>query len=165
MPIPTLHLGIFYMPQICDMGLTALLPLRRKVCWGFFRPEKCWHLRLGLNPRTWVLKGSTLTLDHRSRFPVLLLSQFMWYGKCVPIHAMKACRGYRGIAPFVHDLGTRWKWVVNPIPWPLHSQGKSPWCPLNRRLCGPLYRSSLFWRTEKSLASARSESQMVQPLA
>jgi hypothetical protein len=24
--------GFFYMPQICDMGLTALLPLRRKAC-------------------------------------------------------------------------------------------------------------------------------------
>jgi len=27
------------MLQICDMGQTALLPLRRKVCWGFFRPK------------------------------------------------------------------------------------------------------------------------------
>jgi len=27
------------MPQIYDMGLTALLPLRRKACWGFFRPK------------------------------------------------------------------------------------------------------------------------------
>jgi len=25
-------LEIFYMPQICDMGQTALLPLRRKEC-------------------------------------------------------------------------------------------------------------------------------------
>ena len=32
------HFGIFYMSQIYDMGLTALLPLRRKACWGFFRP-------------------------------------------------------------------------------------------------------------------------------
>ena len=32
------HLGIFYMPQIYDMGPTALLPLRRKACRGFFRP-------------------------------------------------------------------------------------------------------------------------------
>jgi len=46
------HLGIFYMPQIYDMGPTALLPLRRKACWEFFRP--------GLNPRTWVLKGRRL---------------------------------------------------------------------------------------------------------
>jgi hypothetical protein len=27
----------FYMPQICDMGPTALLPFRRKACGGFFR--------------------------------------------------------------------------------------------------------------------------------
>jgi len=26
------------MPQICDMGQTALLPLRRKACWRFIRP-------------------------------------------------------------------------------------------------------------------------------
>jgi len=31
-------LEIFYMPIIYDMGPTALLPLRRKACWGFFRP-------------------------------------------------------------------------------------------------------------------------------
>jgi hypothetical protein len=33
-------LGIFYMPQIYDMGQTALLHLRRKSFCGFFRPEK-----------------------------------------------------------------------------------------------------------------------------
>jgi hypothetical protein len=27
------------MPQICDMGQTALLPFRRKACCGFFRPK------------------------------------------------------------------------------------------------------------------------------
>jgi len=27
------------MPQIYDMGPTALLPLRRKACWEFFRPK------------------------------------------------------------------------------------------------------------------------------
>jgi hypothetical protein len=27
------------MPQICDMGQTALLPFRRKACWGIFRPK------------------------------------------------------------------------------------------------------------------------------
>ena len=32
MTTSTLHLGIFYMPQIYDMGPTALLPLRRKAC-------------------------------------------------------------------------------------------------------------------------------------
>jgi hypothetical protein len=28
------------MPQICDMGETTLLPLRRKACYGIFRPKK-----------------------------------------------------------------------------------------------------------------------------
>ena len=50
------------MPQIYNMGPTALLPLWRKARWGFFR-----QLQPGLNPRTWVLKASTLPLDHRSR--------------------------------------------------------------------------------------------------
>jgi len=33
-----------------------------------FSPLKIWRLRPGLNPRTWVLKASTLPLDHRSRY-------------------------------------------------------------------------------------------------
>jgi hypothetical protein len=36
MSTSTLHVGIFYIPKICDMGPTALLTLRRKACWGFF---------------------------------------------------------------------------------------------------------------------------------
>jgi len=55
------------MLQICNMGPTALLPLRRKACWGFFCPEKSWRLRPGFNLQTWVLKGSMLSLDHWSR--------------------------------------------------------------------------------------------------
>jgi hypothetical protein len=31
--------GFFNMPQSCGMGQTALLPLRRKACWGFCRPK------------------------------------------------------------------------------------------------------------------------------
>jgi len=53
------------MPQIYDMGPTALLPLRRKACWGIFA-LKIRRLRPGLNPQTWVLKASTLPLDHQS---------------------------------------------------------------------------------------------------
>jgi hypothetical protein len=33
------HLGIFDMQQICHTGQKALLPFRRKACWGFFRPK------------------------------------------------------------------------------------------------------------------------------
>jgi hypothetical protein len=52
-------LGIFYMPKIYDMEQTALLPLRRKSCWGIFRPEK--SDGFGTQP-----------LDHLSRCDCLL---------------------------------------------------------------------------------------------
>jgi hypothetical protein len=32
--------GFFYMPQIHDMGLKALLPLRTKACYGSYHPLK-----------------------------------------------------------------------------------------------------------------------------
>jgi hypothetical protein len=67
------RLGIFYVLQICDMGPMALLPLRRKARWGFFCPEKSWWFRPGLNLQTWVLKGSTIFLDHRSRLYLHML--------------------------------------------------------------------------------------------
>jgi hypothetical protein len=53
--------GFFYVPQICDMGPMALLPLRRKACWGIFRPKKSDGFGWGLNPRTWVSEASMLT--------------------------------------------------------------------------------------------------------
>ena len=59
--------GFFYMPQICDVGKTALLPFRRKAYWG--------RLRSGLNPQTWVPNSSTLPLDHRSRFDLCISEQ------------------------------------------------------------------------------------------
>jgi hypothetical protein len=55
------YLGIFYMPQIYDMGPTALLPPKEGVL-RIFSPLKIRRLRPGLNPRTWVLKASTLPL-------------------------------------------------------------------------------------------------------
>ena len=63
------------------MGQTALLPFRRKVCWGFFSPWKIRRLRPGLNTRTWVPKASTLPLDHRSRWAIYdqtCILVFMW---------------------------------------------------------------------------------------
>jgi hypothetical protein len=51
------HLGIFYMPQIYDMGPTALLPLRRKAWWGFFRPSAS----AGFEPANLGTKGQHAT--------------------------------------------------------------------------------------------------------
>ena len=54
------------MPQIYDMGPTALLPLRRKVCCGFFHPKNP-TASAGFEPANLGIKASTLPLDHRSR--------------------------------------------------------------------------------------------------
>jgi hypothetical protein len=58
-------LGIFYIPQIYDMGPTTLPSEGRRA--ENFSPLKVRRLRLGLNPRTWVLNASTLPID-RSGF-------------------------------------------------------------------------------------------------
>ena len=46
----------------------------------FFRPEKSWRLRPGLNQRTWVLKGSMLPLDHRSRSSCCIAASCLSFG-------------------------------------------------------------------------------------
>jgi hypothetical protein len=59
-------------------------------------------------------------------------------------HAMKTYWGSGGIAPRIHDLGTRWRWVVSFTPRPLYTQGKSPWYPLDRRAPEPFWTQ--WWR-------------------
>jgi hypothetical protein len=49
--------------------------------------------------------------------------------------------GNGGIARHVLNLGTRWKWAIIFTSRPLCSRGKSPRCPLDRRLDGPRSRS------------------------
>ena len=48
----------FYMPQIYDMGPTALLPLRRKACWGFFSHL---HICKGKNGEVHPITGHEVT--------------------------------------------------------------------------------------------------------
>ena len=48
------------MPQIYDMGSTALLPLRRKACWGFFRPKNP-TASAGFEPANLGTKGQHAT--------------------------------------------------------------------------------------------------------
>jgi hypothetical protein len=64
----TEHLVFFYMPQIYDMGPTALLPLQGRRAEDFFFALKNPTASAGFEPRTWVLKASTLPLEHRSRY-------------------------------------------------------------------------------------------------
>jgi hypothetical protein len=64
-----------------------------------FSPLKIRWLRLGLNPRTWVLKASTLPLDHRSRcscvFPSLIL-HFWSDCQSFVMHSDLLCRVWYG---------------------------------------------------------------------
>ena len=48
------------MPHIYDMGPTALLPLRRKACWGFFRPKNP-TASAGFEPANLGTKGQYAT--------------------------------------------------------------------------------------------------------
>jgi hypothetical protein len=63
----------------------------------------------------------------------------------VPVHRLaprhERVLGSGVIAPRILDLGTRWRRAVNFTPRPLYPQGKSPSCPLDRRLGGPQSRS------------------------
>jgi hypothetical protein len=43
-----------------DMGQTALLPLRRKACWGFFRPKNP-TASAGIEPANFCSKGQHAT--------------------------------------------------------------------------------------------------------
>jgi hypothetical protein len=52
---------IFYMPQICDMGPTALLPSRRKACWGIFFALKNPMASAGFEPANLGTRGQHAT--------------------------------------------------------------------------------------------------------
>jgi hypothetical protein len=65
--LPRKSQGIFYMPEICGMGQTALLPFRRKACCGFFRLKNT--TASGSNPRSWLPEGSMITTrPHKPRY-------------------------------------------------------------------------------------------------
>jgi hypothetical protein len=77
------------MPQICDMGQTALLPFRKKACWGIFRP-----LRPGANPRSWVPEASMLTT--RRPKPLRITLRRKWRPQHLGArYRMHECRGVR----------------------------------------------------------------------
>jgi hypothetical protein len=56
-----------------DMGSNALLPLRKKSCYGFLSPLKVYRLRSGLNPRTLGAMASTVTTMTPSYSAVIVL--------------------------------------------------------------------------------------------
>ena len=51
---------------------------------------------------------------------------FSLKGKAFCIHALKAYRGSRSMAPFILNLGTRWRWVVSFTRRPQNPQKITP---------------------------------------
>jgi hypothetical protein len=61
------------------------------------------------------------------------------------------------------DLGTRWRWVVNFMPWPLTTQENCLWHILDRRLGGPQGRSGC--SEERNVTLAANQTSTIQPVA
>jgi hypothetical protein len=61
MPTSTVHLGIFYMPQILRHGTHGFTSLSKEGVLRIFPPLKIRRRRPVLNPRTWVPEASKLT--------------------------------------------------------------------------------------------------------
>jgi hypothetical protein len=56
---------------------------------------------------------------------------------CLTKHSTMTYWGSGDIAPYILNLGARYRWMVSITPWPLYPQGKNPWYALDRRLGGP----------------------------
>ena len=52
---------------------------------------------------------------HYSRINIKLAT--VHESRVVPVHTLNTYMGSRGIAPHILNLGTRWRLVVNFIPW------------------------------------------------
>lgn len=47
-------------------------------------------------------------------------------GEVVPLRAIKACMGSRGVHPLILKLGARWRLVINITPRPFYLREISP---------------------------------------
>jgi hypothetical protein len=85
----TVIVGFFYMPQSCDMGQTALLPLRRKTCWGFFARKISYGYCNQTKSDSAVIVWDTnvITIRYIKQFAVLVTN---WLYICITIspHAL-----------------------------------------------------------------------------
>ena len=63
--------------------------------------------------------------------------------KITPVHSMKACKRSRSVGARILQFGSRWgEWSASCFR--LFTLGKETWCPLARRLGGPLSHSEHF---------------------
>jgi hypothetical protein len=112
---------------------------------------------------------SRFCISHWPRYPFIAYKNPV-QGKAIPVlstehHSMKVCWGSGHTAPWILDLGTRWRWVVSFTPRPLYPYGKSPWYPLIRGLGGPQSRSGKGGEEKNSQPLPGLEPPIIQPVA
>ena len=66
--LPRIHFRVLLHAANLRHGTNGLTSLPKEGVLRIFSSWKIRRLRLALNPRTWVSKASTLTLDHRSHY-------------------------------------------------------------------------------------------------
>jgi hypothetical protein len=92
------------------MGLTALLPFRRKACCGFLSPLKIHRPRPGLNPQTFSSVASTLAITRsRTTFVFFFFFFFAPEGGVDQTHAWM--RAYASILSIPLMIGV-WRTTV-----------------------------------------------------
>jgi len=77
--------------------------------------------------------------------------------EAAPLHAMKPCRGSRGIAPLFLNLGTRWEWSTSCTG--CFTSGKGP------RLGGPQSQYGCLREAKNFLTLPGFEPRVIHPVA
>jgi hypothetical protein len=116
---------------LCFCCLFSALLLHHTFLFLLYKTFCCFHFIIFLQPWKYLASRWVYCRFLLSCSPCALTEH----------HAMKEYWGSGCIGPGILHLGTRWRWVVSFTPLPLYPQGKSPWCPLDRRLGGPQSRS------------------------
>jgi hypothetical protein len=102
-----------------DMGPAALLPLRRKPCYGIRQSLKIHRPRPGLNPRTLDPVASTVTVPPRTT--IFLLLPVSWARVFYPEPVLQGCfyASYVKLArcSFFDSDGISCKGMVGYICW------------------------------------------------
>jgi hypothetical protein len=68
----------------------------------------------------WKTKQNLCQIQNTTLLKILYVEK----GEVVPVQAMKAYRGSRGIAPLVFNIGTVWRWVATFTPRPQSRYGR-----------------------------------------
>ena len=129
---------------------------------SIFSPLKIRRLRPGLNPRTWVLKASTLPLDHRSRQPINTMKLTTLYiCLCVKIPPEDGFRRPKPVVGFpitsIKEVLIWWRLILILL---VYSCNKAVWM----NTCSKHNRSSSHWAHPLLQSSLRSGVRTAAPL-